>query len=286
MKIVLDHKNFDRFGDAKYSVVNEFGFDGVAFSMCPTTELWYTAPIEESDAYLTKERERAEREGVKFLNCHGPWKVPWPDVTEEGLREKVEFTKRTIHNTRVLGAKYCVVHPFLPMDMYEKDDPEKSEITWKTNIAVLKELLQVARKEDVVLCFENMPMLPFSLAKPRDIMRVVKEINDDHLKVCLDTGHANIYNELTITDSLNVVKDDMRVMHVHDNFYNVDMHLFPFLGNTNWTEFSQALKDIDYQYIFEPELDVSTRLDLELSRDALRIIKDTCDFLINPEKFQ
>lgn len=278
MKYVLDQKNFDRFGERKYEKAREFGLDGVAFAMCYTKQFIYTGPVDDSDEILYKERRRAEKDGFKFLNCHGPWGNPWPDITPEGLREKVEFTKRALHNTRVLGAEYCVVHPFLPNN-YDLDDPEKIEDTYKQNKAILKELLETAHKEDVIICFENMPMHKFSLAKPQDIMRICDDINDDHLMVTFDSGHANIYPDIKMDECLKTLAPRVRVLHVHDNFYNVDMHLLPFCGNTDWKAFSKGLKEIDYQHIFEMEFSVSNNLNNELAEDVLRILKKTYDHI-------
>ncbi len=281
MQIVIDHKNFERYGERKYQMVREYGFDNVCFEMCDTNQPWYKLPIDESDEILYKEKEKAKKEGFEFSNCHGPWRVPWPDTNEEGLLKKIEDTKRAIHNTHALGSKYCVVHPFLPMDIREINDPEKAQKTWDINIKVLRDLVDYARTEDVVICFENMPMLQFSLAKPKDIVRVIEEINDPYLAACLDTGHANIYRELTIGDSVHTMAKHMRVMHVHDNFYNMDMHLFPFHGNTKWDEFSQALKEINYQGIFELEVGPKQTLPEHLYSQSMKLLKSTADYIVN-----
>ncbi len=280
MQIVNDQKNFERYGEAKYQMVREYGFDNVTFEMCDTNRSWYKLPVDDGDEILYKERERAKREGFEFTNCHGPWCVPWPDTNEEGLLKKIEDTKRAIHNTHVLGSKYCVVHPFLPMSIREINDPEKSQKTWDTNIKILKELVAYARTQDVVICFENMPMLEFSLAKPKDIIRVIEAINDPYLAACFDTGHANIYKELTISDSVHTMAKHTKVMHVHDNFFNIDMHLFPFHGNTKWDEFSQALKEVNYQGIFELETEPKQRLPEHLYSQSMKLLKATADYII------
>jgi len=281
MKIVIDQKNFERYGDRKYKMVREYGFDAVAFAMCDVNRLWYTLPVDESDEILYKEKMRAEKDGFEFSNCHGPWGVPWPDATEEGLLKKIKDTKRAIHNAHILGSKYCVVHPFIPMDISEKNDPEKAQITWETNIKILKELIECAKAEDVVICFENMPWHDCSLATPADIIRVVDEINDSHLEACFDTGHANIFNEFTIGDSVHTMSKHMKIMHVHDNFYNMDMHLFPFHGNTKWDEFSFALKEIKFDGIFELEISPTQKLPEHLYYNSMKLLKDTADYIIN-----
>ncbi len=281
MLVVNDQKNFERYGERKYQMVREYGFDAVTFEMCDVKRVWYTLPVDESDEILYKEKIRAEKDGFKFANCHGPWCVPWPDTTEEGLLKKIKDTKRAIHNTHMLGSKYCVVHPFIPMDIREKNDPEKAQITWKTNTKILKELIEYAKAEDVVICFENMPWRDSSLATPADIIKMVEEINDPNLEACFDTGHANVFNDFTIGDSVRTMAKHMKIIHVHDNFFNIDMHLFPFHGSTNWEEFSIALKEINFDGIFELETEPKQRLPEYLYHDSMKLLKDTADYIIN-----
>ena len=35
--------------------------------------------------------------------------------------------------------------------------------------------------------------------------------------------------------------------HVHDNYYAKDLHLPPFMGDANWEELMQTLKEIGYK---------------------------------------
>ncbi len=281
MKIVKDLKSFTRYGSDRYKMVKEYGYDGVSLAMCDTTREWYTLPLKESDAYLTSERKAAENDGVTFTHGHGPWRVPWNDVTPEGLEEKIGHTKRAIHNTAVFGGKYCVIHPFLPMDINEINDPEKAKITYDTNRRILLDVTNFAKSEGVIVCFENMPMLNFSMAKPADIVRIVEDINDPYLMTCFDTGHANIYRELNIEDSIRTMSKTMRVIHAHDNFYNMDMHLFPYHGNTDWSAFSRALKEINYDGILELEISVKQDMPEHLYAASNKLLKDTIDYIVS-----
>lgn len=281
MKVVVDRGNFVRYGENCYKKAKEMGFDALSWAMCDVNSQWYQLPQEECDKLIEAEVEAAKKAGVEFTNCHGPWCVPWPDETEEGLLQKIEYTKRAIHNTRVSGAKYCVVHPLLPMGIEEIDDPEKTKISWEVNVKYMRELAEFAEKENVIICYENMPMLKFSLAKPRDILRVVEEVNHPNLQVCFDTGHANIYKELTIEDSTKVLAKYAKVLHVHDNFYNMDMHLLPYHGNTKWPDFSRALKEVGFDEIFELELDLSRRTPDFIHEATIKLAKDSADYIIS-----
>ncbi|MBR2861244.1 MAG: sugar phosphate isomerase/epimerase [Clostridia bacterium] len=282
MKITMDQKNFSRYGEDKYNKIVEYGFDAVCWAMCDTIySSLYTKPEEEMDPYLLSEREKAEKAGLKFSHCHGPWRVPWPDETEEGLNQKIKDTKRAIHNTKVLGAEYCVVHPFLPCGINEINDSEKSKISFETNVRVMKELTEFAAENNVILCFENMPMLNFSVAKPADIVKVVEAVNHPNCQVCLDTGHANIYNELTMDSCVKTTAKYLKVLHVHDNFYNMDLHLFPTQGNTDWASFSKALKEIKFDGLFELEISPKQQLPEHLYTMVIKLLKGIADHVIS-----
>ena len=87
---------------------------------------------------------------------------------EEDRKERMEKMKKSIRYTAVLGCKYWVIHPIMPFGVCEKDT-EDAQKTWDMNIEFMSELLKVAKEVGVTICFENMPMLQFSLAKPDKI---------------------------------------------------------------------------------------------------------------------
>ena len=58
---------------------------------------------------------------------------------------------------------------------------------------------------------------PRSIATPEKILEFVKEINDDHFKICLDTGHVSVFSELSIGNEIRKLGDYIRVLHIHDN---------------------------------------------------------------------
>ena len=133
-----------------------------------------------------------------------------------------------------------------------------AEKTWEINLPFMRELLKTAKEYDVTICLENLPCQGVSLAKPEETLKFIKAINDDHFKMCLDTGHANVYG-LSLRDTVLSVKDELRVLHVHDNEEGYDLHLFPGFGTIDWDEFAKALKEIDFQGVFSIEVHVKSK---------------------------
>ena len=47
--------------------------------------------------------------------------------------------------------------------------------------------------------------------------------------------------------------NEIRALHIHDNRYSCDLHLPPYYGIINWSEFKKALKDIEFSGTFSFE---------------------------------
>lgn len=248
----LDTKGYGRFGEETYLKLKEHGFDCTDFNMADTTSLLYTGNPVQAEDTLCRERKLAEAAGITIHQVHGPWRWPPQDGTEEDRKERMEKMKRSIYLTNVLGCKNWVVHPIMP---FGTDDLDKGEDlrTWAMNFTFMEELLETAKIYDVTICLENMPMHKFSLATPKEILNFVQQIGDDHFKICLDTGHVSVFPELNIGDEIRRLGKEIRVIHVHDNRYNMDMHLSPYDGVMDWDALASGLKDIQYDGVFSLE---------------------------------
>ena len=108
-------------------------------------------------------------------------------------------------------------------------------------LCLMRELLKTAKEYDVILCLENMPFLDFSLSAPQEILKIVKEMNDDHFKICLDTGHVSVFGDLSVGDEVRRLNKEIRALHIHDNKFGIDSHYMPFFGKIDWKDFSKSL---------------------------------------------
>ncbi len=249
---LLDKGGFGRYDDKAYEKLRALGYSCTDLDMANTESVLYTAPRAEAEAFLLHERELAEKAGIKINQVHGPWRWPPNDTTEENRRERMEKMKESIRLTALLGCENWVIHPIMPYGI-EEAGTENAQKTWELNLTFMREILKTAKEYGVTICFENMPMLKFSLAKPEDILRFVREINDENFKICLDTGHVAVFKELDIGEEVRRLGKEIRVLHVHDNRYSRDMHLMPFFGVIDWKSFAKALKDIDFKGSFSLE---------------------------------
>ena len=271
MIIGSEEAPFRRFGDDKYKVMAELGFKTADYSLARTDHEIYAMPEDQMKVTLLKEKELAEANGVKIFQTHGPWRWPVKDSTEENRAERMEKMKKSIDMTVILGAKNWVIHPIMPFG--DNDiGTEKESKTWEMNKVFMTEILQYAKEKGVTICFENMPMRNLGIGAPDEILRFVKEMNDENFKICLDIGHAAIYYKtISVGDVIRKMGKEIRCLHVHDNCGWVDDHNMPLDGIVDWQDTIAAFKEVGYEGAFSLETTPSSRLDDDIFLELCRI---------------
>ncbi len=245
MKIGIGLDSYRRWGEKRYQKLKEHGFSCVDFNMMNTTHFPYSDSIKESENKLIAERKLAEESNVEIYQVHGPWQWPPNDYSEELINAKLENVKRSLWATAMLGCKNWVIHPVMPCGINDKGT-ENQKITLDVNLDFMRKALKTAKEYDITICLENMPMKDFSLATPYDILDFINLINDDHFKICLDTGHVATFPNLSAAKAVRDLGNKIQAFHIHDSFPDRDLHLLPYFGTTDWADFSRALKEINY----------------------------------------
>ena len=161
----------------------------------------------------------------------------------------------------MLGSKNWVIHPLMPCGW---EDEGCEEETWKINVEFFRELTQYAKEYDVTICLENMPFVKFSISKPSEIVKLVETIDDENFRICLDTGHVGIFEDMSLGEAVHVFGDKLRTLHVHDTITGYDLHIMPYFGKTDWNEFVLALKEIGFKGVFNLETPPSTKMDTNI----------------------
>ena len=272
-----DVKAHSRWGDGSFEKIKSHGYSAIDYNLASDTNLIYTAPQAEVDEFLKKEKLLIEKAGLEISQTHGPWRWPPRDEDAEARKDWLIRMKKAARATAALGCKYLVIHAVMPFGIHEKGTPE-SEQTWQINLAFMRDLLRTAKEYGVTVCLENMPMPKFTIGSPEEVLRFVKEINDENLQICLDTGHVSVYSDLSLKEEVKRLGDYIKVLHVHDNDFGIDAHMFPTFGIINWAEFADALKEINYDGVFSletcPPAQLSDGVFEELSTCLANIAKE------------
>ena len=256
MKIGIAYKptagGFLRYGENDYKKIKSFGYDAIDLSLAETESPIYAQDDAAFEQWALRQKALIAEAGLVLSQVHGPWRWPPQDSTPEDRRERMEKMKRSLWITRLLGCKHWVVHPIMP---FGTKDPESDEgqKTWELNLSFMTELLAYAKEQDIIICLENMPMPQFSLGAPADVLRVAQALNDEHFKLCLDTGHLLRIPNLSVGKTVRELKGELKVLHVHDNMGDHDRHLWPTQGILDWSEFVSALREIGFDGVFSLE---------------------------------
>ena len=146
-----------------------------------------------------------------------------------------------------------MLHPLMPFGIGDIEKGLQDE-TWKANVSFMKKLVEIAKKYDVTICLENTPFPDFSIATPQQVLKLVREINDNHVKMCLDTGHVAVFHDLSLGDTIRQMAEEIKVFHIHDNGGKQDEHLYPYEGVIDWQDFSSAVKETGFDGVLSLEI--------------------------------
>ncbi len=271
----------DFYGENLYKKCKEFGFDAIDCRMLTdTTSEIYSLSEKEIIALHKKERALADEAGVELVQTHAPFGGQPRDVTREEREKHLAWMKRSLRCSSILGVSLWVIHPLTPRgdrDLATGGVEETREI----NLDFFTKLLPVARENGITICLENMPWPEFSISSPDEIHEMVDTVNDEYFKMCLDTGHNNIYSKgVSAGDQVRAHQDVLRAIHVHDNNGKQDQHRIPYDGFVDWSDFGAALRGIDFAGPFTYECVPSSRLPLEFFEEELRIQRRMADYIL------
>ena len=135
------------------------------------------------------------------------------------------------------------------------------------------------------VAFENTFQEPTMTVKPHfcalvdDLCALVEKYRTDSVGICWDTGHARLQYGDRDMDALRIAGKKVICTHIHDNYYNQDLHGLPFTGNIHWKNFMATLKEIGYTGDLSFEF-VYDRLPKALALDYLKLVYRSGEYLL------
>jgi sugar phosphate isomerase/epimerase len=202
------------------------------------------------------------------------------------IREKsILLIKTRIRLLSEIGGQIIVIHPG---DWYENHTEKEERIN--NSINSLTQIASFAKSLNIKVAVENLPP-GFVADDIKTMKRIIHETRkaanlNESIGVCLDTGHANLNNNLI--DYLEHFKSDIITMHIHDNLgyqnndprnAGDDRHMLPGTGKIDWNKFFDKLDD-SYNGGFIFEL-ISKKDDYSLinDEDIMEILRNFKSFL-------
>lgn len=265
--------------EAAMRMVKETGFDGLDFP--------FMAYSSTPDSPMQREDWRDWVRGVKALSqelelpivqAHATWQQLMPEDFRFEAPYEIYF--RTIEACGMLGIQNLVFHPLRQPNRVDSDAMARRIHDY--NVRWFLCLVSTAERCGVVINLENTfdshhTQKPDDRAYPyttaQDMLRLMNDIGGRHVKLCLDTGHANISNQ-DIPAMIRTFGKDLATVHLNDNYGKItpvyeDLHLFPGFGRIEWAPIFSALREVG----FGGTLNVEPIGELKHCSDELRRIQ-------------
>lgn len=213
---------------------------------------FYELPDKEFYEYLDGIKAAAEKNGIKFGQCHAPFPSYKFDA-EEGVNEYiVKVIKRTIAAAGYLNCPYIIIHP---INYAFGSTAEKEEI-FEVNVNFYAQFIDELKKYNVVCCLENMwvqykkKIYESTCNDYDEVNRYIDVLNEkagaDCFAFCLDTGHA-VITGANIRFAVKTLGKNLKALHLHEVDGICDNHTMPYtLGAVDWNDIMCALRDYGY----------------------------------------
>ena len=193
----------------------------------------------------------AEEHKYHFICAHSPSSDYYADPdTQKKLLRAIE---RSFAACAMLGIRQTAVHGLL---LWKDRNTVSRRDVVAANLDFYLRLADSAEKYGVDILAENYQRdtrdcYPFT--DGAGMRQFVKEAGIPRLHLLWDTGHANIADRGSQYDDIVAMGDELRCLHVHDNWGNCDCHSIPFSGSVNFDGVMRGLIDIGYSGAFNFE---------------------------------
>ena len=251
----------------------EAGFKAVDYSPDYYDEDWRKEASDAADA--------AEEYGVCITQTHAPYNF----YRKDPLDRYRELLFRSVEGARILGAKDLVFH----FDEYHPPVgmPFDAETGLKRAMETLSDVIEKTVASGINAALEN-TFEDHHRVGPDERSHLCSEITeletaislfkDEHVTCCWDFGHAHLQFGDKQADMIRRMGKRISCTHVHDNYYNKDLHLMPFYGQLDWETLIPALSETGYDGTLAFEAGYG-RFPEELLAEFLKLSKHALDLL-------
>ena len=242
--------------EAAMRMVKDAGFDGLDFPFSTYSTSSFSPMMGENWREWVREVKRiSESLGLPIVQAHATWEQAIPEDFHYEAPHEIYY--RTIEACGILGCTNLVFHPLRQNERV--DSVQLRSKIHDYNVRWFHDLIFTAERFGVVINLENTfdshhvqkpgdPPYPYTTA--RDMIDLMNDVGGNSIKICLDTGHANI-SEQDIPEMIRMFGRDLASVHLNDNYGRIepvyeDLHLFPGYGRIEWEPIFRALKEVGF----------------------------------------
>lgn len=191
-------------------------------------------------------RRGAQAHGMTLVS-HAP-DAFWLSNPDRGeLEETVRDVEAVVAGAAVYGVEAMVIHccpgvPLIPGRESEQQD---------ALVYALDAVAAACERARLRLAAET--MVPGRLTSSvENLIAAVDRVGSPWVGICVDTNHTNLSQDLN--EAVRLAGDRIVELHLNDNHFVKEEHLFPYEGAIDWPAFARAVVDIDYRglMVMEP----------------------------------
>lgn len=183
--------------------------------------------------------KEAERLGMDFVQAHSPGN----DYFREDRDTVIAGNIRAIEACAYLGINRLVVHQGRSADFIAPRDTEKYYEGIREFYSALYPAME---KYNVHVLAEN--YIPSgdnrcSFYKGEELADLMKYLSHPLMGVCWDIGHGNLTGSKNQYDDIIALGENLKAVHIQDNFGEHDDHICPFMGTVDIDAVMRGLED-------------------------------------------
>ena len=269
------------------AVLAAAGYKHVDMNLCGLSRVGKpVSPMTQDDWAESARRWRklGDELGVKFTQSHAYFSVDGP-VAPGGVpggEMGEELMRRSVLAAEILGTEYMVTHPFSIVE----DGKVLPEASYEANMEYFTRWHKFWHEHGIGMAIENMTapkgsLTPSPFASADQLIKLVDELNQPDIGICLDTGHAFL-SGFDPAEFARKVGSRLRATHIADNHGVKDDHIAPFQGEIDWFDLVKALKEIDYKYDFAFEIhNLTSRFPASVQPDLIKFTHTLGEYLVS-----
>ncbi len=246
--------------------ISDLGFDYVELALDPPCAHWEIICSMEKELTATLSRNRMD------VVCHLPTFVYTADLCPAIRTASLNEMIHSLDTAARLGAKKAILHP----SMISGLGPFIMETARTLALESLHLIAEKAASLDITLCLENMFPRYLSCFEPKHFKDIFKELPS--LKMCLDTGHANIDDSgrKSLFQFIRKFPDKISHIHMSDNHGKKDNHLGIGQGTIDFKKLVQQMADAGFDATITLEVFSENPQDLVESREKIASLVRDC----------
>lgn len=227
-------------------------------------------PENPSPAQIAEAKEVLAFSGMEVC-LHAPFFDLNPAAFSPGIRRaSIEILKKSVDFCAAVGGKILILHSgtrtYEPIEGLSDEENPLLKMQWEHNITSLQEINTYANSRGITVCLENIGFNSLDQSF-QDLMEIRNAVGPS-LQFALDFGHARLAEGAE--KGIFLLGDNIRHIHLHDNFGRKDDHLPLGDGDSDFSPFADFLRAFPYIVTLEV---------LNIRNDLHPVLRSRANFL-------